>query len=598
MSNRRARLVIGLDFGTTFSGVAYSDRVGEQGSVSDIHLVQGWPGVNMVSNNEKVPSRIAYLPPNRAHPGGEILWGNKIKHTTKAPVHACMKLKLDDTEGSSRELRGLMAMLASRIGDMGMDDPDDIFAAEEDEGLPPYPGKTTVEIVGDYLAQVREVAFAEISKRYGRAMFSSMRRDLVVTVPAVWSERAKDLTLQAVAKAEWDAAKVSLVTEPEAAAIYTLLHMREGPSKEEVQVGDIFVLCDAGGGTVDLISYKITQVSPTFLIEEAAVGSGDKCGATFVDQEFLGWLEQWIGSERFKNIPPEKRRHGSPMMNSFEVNKLQFSGDDDEMSIALPSETGLRDDEDLQIEDGSVSLTNAQMKQLFNPCVTRAVELIDGQLVLVVGGFGRNQYLYRKIDEYCQGRGIQTRRPGFPWSAVARGAVCRGLEGAEGGPVSVRLSRKFYGTPLSIPFIPGVHRSQDAYTDRFTGDRMARGQMNWMVKKAERLPENNPKVISIGVHRHFGYSDARKLDAFLCGCTEDVAPTRRAHDDIQIVCRVTADFSDIPVSYFPRMKNKKTGKEYFEVDFELEARFQGGELTWRLMWEDKEWGSTTVSYDE
>ena len=50
------------------------------------------------------------------------------------------------------------------------------------------------------------------------------------------------------------------------------------------QVGDVFVLCDAGGGTVDLISYKVTQTSPTFLIEEAAVGSGDKCGATFIDQ--------------------------------------------------------------------------------------------------------------------------------------------------------------------------------------------------------------------------------------------------------------------------------------------------------------------------
>jgi hypothetical protein len=51
-----------------------------------------------------------------------------------------------------------------------------------------------------------------------------------------------------------------------------------------VKVGDVFVLCDAGGGTVDLISYKITQTSPTFLIEEAAVGSGDKCGASYVDK--------------------------------------------------------------------------------------------------------------------------------------------------------------------------------------------------------------------------------------------------------------------------------------------------------------------------
>jgi hypothetical protein len=35
---------------------------------------------------------------------------------------------------------------------------------------------------------------------------------------------------------------------------------------------------------VDLISYRITQRTPAFKIEEAAVGSGDKCGATYVEK--------------------------------------------------------------------------------------------------------------------------------------------------------------------------------------------------------------------------------------------------------------------------------------------------------------------------
>ena len=33
-----------------------------------------------------------------------------------------------------------------------------------------------------------------------------------------------------------------------------------------------------------MISYKVTQTTPTFKIEEAAVGSGAKCGATFVEE--------------------------------------------------------------------------------------------------------------------------------------------------------------------------------------------------------------------------------------------------------------------------------------------------------------------------
>lgn len=123
--------------------------------------------------------------------------------------------------------------------------------------------------------------------------------------------------------------------------------------------------------------------------------------------------------------------------------------------------------------------------------------------------------------------------PPISWSAVVRGAVCRGLEGAEGGAVAVRLSRKFYGTPLSRAFDPDVHSSQDAYTDEHTGLRLARGQMAWLVNKDERLPEKDPKVISIGVMQHFGYDEDRRIGAILCGCSEDVAPTRYAHDGKQ-----------------------------------------------------------------
>ncbi len=39
---------------------------------------------------------------------------------------------------------------------------------------------------------------------------------------------------------------------------------------------------------------------------------------------------------------------------------------------------------------------------------------VDMKMVFVVGGFGRNQYLYSKIQEYCEGKDIQTRLPMFP----------------------------------------------------------------------------------------------------------------------------------------------------------------------------------------
>jgi molecular chaperone DnaK (HSP70) len=176
-----------------------------------------------MANTEKVPSRIAYGPP----PKREILWGNQIKPNTKAKIQVLMKLKLDERLKSSKQLKMLLKFLS--IDGVNLDDSDD------EDGPPDYPGKEPVDIVADYLTEIRKHTFLDLQKIYGSAL-QTLTKELVVTVPAVWSERAKDLTVQAVSKANFDVSKFSMVTEPEAAAIYTLKDMKEGSGNDQIQV--------------------------------------------------------------------------------------------------------------------------------------------------------------------------------------------------------------------------------------------------------------------------------------------------------------------------------------------------------------------------
>jgi len=249
------------------SGVAYCELSND--SVSDakqIQTITNWPGLAR-GNNEKVPSRISYgLPGNR-----EIKWGNEITHKTKG-VHALMKLRLDEKTESIKDPKSLIAYLGSA-----------------DESLR---SGDVVDVVTDYLTRVREHIFKELSEQYGPKVFRSLYKDIVVTCPAVWGERAKDLTLEAVNRAMFQQrgrGNLLLVTEPEAAAVYTLNEMQNGAKKSSIAVGDNFVLCDAGGGTVDLISYHVTRTNPTFKIEEAVIGSDNKCGASYVNRVSLPW---------------------------------------------------------------------------------------------------------------------------------------------------------------------------------------------------------------------------------------------------------------------------------------------------------------------
>lgn len=84
-----------------------------------------------------------------------------------------------------------------------------------------------------------------------------------------------------------------IISEPEAAAIYAL----DVLDPHAIEVGDTFVLCDAGGGTVDLISYTVTALKPQLEVTEATAGTGMMCGSTFLNRRFEKFLEDKLGKE-------------------------------------------------------------------------------------------------------------------------------------------------------------------------------------------------------------------------------------------------------------------------------------------------------------
>ena len=57
------------------------------------------------------------------------------------------------------------------------------------------------------------------------------------------------------------------------------------------------MICDAGGGTVDLITYKVAGLKPTLKLAEASPGSGALCGASYLNRGFQAYLEEKLGKE-------------------------------------------------------------------------------------------------------------------------------------------------------------------------------------------------------------------------------------------------------------------------------------------------------------
>lgn len=89
--------------------------------------------------------------------------------------------------------------------------------------------------VSDYLTQLYKHTMETLTRRYGESFMAITKVQFVLTVPAVWSDSAKHATLQAAERAGMgEMAELMIISEPEAAALYTLKTVQSS----NVRVGD------------------------------------------------------------------------------------------------------------------------------------------------------------------------------------------------------------------------------------------------------------------------------------------------------------------------------------------------------------------------
>ena len=103
----------------------------------------------------------------------------------------------------------------------------------------------------------------------------------VITVPAIWELKSKQIMINAAQEAgmirEDDDISNFFALEPEAASIY----YQNSPlaSKDIKDSKDPFILCDFGGGTVDIVTQRKikTNLGFKFIEEYLPIGGNNGC---------------------------------------------------------------------------------------------------------------------------------------------------------------------------------------------------------------------------------------------------------------------------------------------------------------------------------
>jgi hypothetical protein len=90
---------------------------------------------------------------------------------------------------------------------------------------------------------------------------------------------------------------------------------------------DSFMIVDCGGGTVDLTTRQLLAGDTLGEITER---TGDFCGSSYVDREFIKFLERKVGKSAIEILRNNHYRQMQYLIQEFcKRVKLPFTGDDD-----------------------------------------------------------------------------------------------------------------------------------------------------------------------------------------------------------------------------------------------------------------------------
>ena len=140
-------------------------------------------------------------------------------------------------------------------------------------------------IISKILLKMKQEAMKAIRARNPLILESEI--EWKVTVPAIWNDQSKDIMRKACENAgifNKNQQSTFFALEPEAAACDYVMN---NPCSNTISPGTTYIICDIGGGTVDISTHKRIEEDGKFFIEEVYPPIGGNNGSTFINKKFI-----------------------------------------------------------------------------------------------------------------------------------------------------------------------------------------------------------------------------------------------------------------------------------------------------------------------
>ncbi|XP_076071991.1 heat shock 70 kDa protein 12A-like [Mytilus galloprovincialis] len=305
----------------------------------------------------------------------------------------------------------------------------------------------------------------------------------VLTVPAIWDDKAKLFMRKAAEKAGIKGYDLTIALEPETASIYCqeLRTNRDGTSNktfsETIKKGTKYVVVDLGGGTADITVHECLLDGS---LVEVLPPSGGDWGGTAVDQAYIDLLHCVFTKVVVEEFQSDELEDYTNVLFQFEVKKRSVTSElSTDIVITLPislvkiSKKYCESVQSAIMQSAYkdlISFTAPQklyvkpevFRKLFKPTIDALICHVDKLLkypilsdllhIIMVGGFSECELVQTAMRTNFPNRKIII--PDEAGLAVLKGAV---LFGHQPNKISKRILRKTYGIQTWTEWDPELH---------------------------------------------------------------------------------------------------------------------------------------------
>ncbi|VDI54468.1 Hypothetical predicted protein [Mytilus galloprovincialis] len=384
----------------------------------------------------------------------------------------------------------------------------------------------------------------------------------VLTVPAIWADNSKQFMRKSAEKAGIQKDNLLISLEPEAASIYCQHLPTEKLSGAESgftmsNVGTKYMIVDLGGGTVDITVHE--KLAGGCLTEISRATGGD-CGGTSIDAEFIELLAKIFGAPLIHTLKRKQPEAYLDLIREFETVKRTITpSKQGKVNMAIPYATldalcksHLKEDlytallsspyaNSISIRGDKMRFDADVFKKLFDKTIRTILTLLKEvftreelepvALILLVGGFSECTLVQSEIKKsFLPRRVIVPEESGL---TVLKGAV---LFGHNSEAVYSRKIRVTYGVRYNPKFNPKVH-DQRHYIE-INGTPHCASAFDIIMKK-----DTNVKPGTTVKRSYWSFKEKDTID-FIIYTSENKSPTYTDEDRCSCIGKTTIDISD------------------------------------------------------